>query len=226
MGKAMALFLARKGYSIAIHYNHSDVEARALAKELLCHYPSQRFCTFQANMEDLPKVEGLMDEIERRMGIPNLLINNASIFEAGSIAETRLELLERMMTVNFTAPFLLMQDFSRRQTNGVIVNIADCRIMKNNSAHSAYTLSKKALWELTKMAAVEFAPSVRVNALAPGLVLPPEGKDENYLKQLAGNIPLRRPGGMDPVLKSLDYILGNDYLTGQLLFCDGGENLI
>jgi len=78
---------------------------------------------------------------------------------------------------------------------------------------------------MTKMAALELGPLIRVNAIAPGLTLSPEEKGEDYLWKMAGNIAMKRPGGLDPVLKSLDYILDNDYLTGQLLFCDGGENL-
>ena len=78
---------------------------------------------------------------------------------------------------------------------------------------------------MTKMAALEFGPNIRINAIAPGLTLPPEEKDEEYLWKLAENIAMKRPGGLKPILSSLDYILNNDYLTGQLLFCDGGENL-
>jgi NAD(P)-dependent dehydrogenase (short-subunit alcohol dehydrogenase family) len=75
------------------------------------------------------------------------------------------------------------------------------------------------------MAALEFAPEIRVNAIAPGVTLPPEDKDETYLENLAQNIPMKKPGGLEPILKSIDYILGNNHLTGQLLFADGGENL-
>jgi pteridine reductase len=95
----------------------------------------------------------------------------------------------------------------------------------NKSDYSAYSLSKKGLWEITKMAALEFAPDIRVNAIAPGVALPPEGKDESYLTKLAENTPMKMPGGVEPILKSIDFILENEHLTGQLLFTDGGENL-
>jgi pteridine reductase len=78
---------------------------------------------------------------------------------------------------------------------------------------------------LTKMAALEFGPDIRANAIAPGLTLPPEEKGDGYLWKLAENIAMKRPGGIDPILKSMDYVMNNDYLTGQILFCDGGENL-
>ena len=75
------------------------------------------------------------------------------------------------------------------------------------------------------MAALEFAPAIRVNAIAPGVTLAPEDKDDNYLQKLAQNIPMKKPGGLEPILKSIDYILENNHLTGQLIFADGGENL-
>ena len=75
------------------------------------------------------------------------------------------------------------------------------------------------------MAALELAPDIRVNAIAPGVTLAPEEKDENYLQNLAQNIPMKKPGGLEPIIKSVDYILENNHLTGQLLFADGGENL-
>ena len=118
-----------------------------------------------------------------------------------------------------------MRDFVNTVKTGLIINFVDTRIVTNLSNFAAYSISKKALWEMTKMAALEFAPQIRVNAIAPGLTLPPEEKGEEYLWKLSEKIAMKRPGGLDPILKSMDYILNNDYLTGQLLFCDGGENL-
>ena len=93
----------------------------------------------------------------------------------------------------------------------------DTRITNNKSDYAAYSLSKKALWELTKMAAIEMAPDIRVNAIAPGVTLAPEDKDDSYLLGLAENIPMQKPGGIQPILQSIDYILENKHLTGQLL---------
>ena len=101
----------------------------------------------------------------------------------------------------------------------------DTRITSNKSNFAAYSLSKKALWEFTKMAALELSPKIRINAIAPGVTLPPEDEDENYLNNLAQNIPMKKPGGIEPILQSVDFILENNHLTGQLLFADGGENL-
>jgi NAD(P)-dependent dehydrogenase (short-subunit alcohol dehydrogenase family) len=225
VGKAMTEHLAQKGWNIAVHYNASGNDAEQLCNELIRNYPDQHFEVFQADLNRSDEVETLIGQVIQKFTGIDLLINNASVFEPAKLGETSADFLERQMNVNFMAPFILCRDFARTFESGNIVNFVDTRIVNNKSNFAAYSLSKKALWELTKMAALEFGPRIRVNAIAPGLTLAPEEKGEDYLWKLAEKIPMKRPGGLDPVLKSLDYILENDYLTGQLLFCDGGENL-
>ena len=225
VGKALALHLASQGWNIAIHYNLSGDEARLFCQELVNAYPDQQFELFKADLNLPEEVELLIPQVIQKMTSLDLLINNASVFEPAQLSETTTGFLDRQMNVNFKAPFILIRDFARALKSGVIVNFVDTRIVTNQSNFAAYSISKKALWEMTKMAALEFGPEIRVNAIAPGLTLPPEDKNEEYLRKLSEKIAMKRPGGLDPILKSLDYILTNDYLTGQLLFCDGGENL-
>ena len=225
IGKAFAQHLAAKGWNLAIHYNNSEQEAVALISELSGYYGSQQFMVVKADLAVEEEVATLFPQVIAKMGAPDLLINNASLFKPSTIAATSSPLLEQTLQVNFKAPFQLMRDFHRLSGQGNIINLADTRISTNHSGYAAYTLSKKMLWEATKMAAKEFGPSIRVNAIAPGLTLPPEEKNQAYLEDLARHIAMKRPGGVDPLLKALDYILGNDYLTGQMLWCDGGENL-
>jgi len=225
VGKAVALHLAQFGWNIAIHYNSSDFEARLLRDELINAYPNQQFEVFKADLNVSEELEQLISQVNQKMAGLKILINNASVFEPSKLSETTTEFLDRQMNVNFKAPFILMRDFVNTIKTGIIVNFVDTRIVTNLSNFAAYSISKKALWEMTKMAALEFGPQIRVNAIAPGLTLPPDEKGEEYLWKLSEKIAMKRPGGLDPILKSLDFILNNDYLTGQLLFCDGGENL-
>jgi len=225
IGKAISKHLASQGWNVALHYNSSGKEAQLVRDELAASFPKQQFNTFEADLNDAECVEMLIPQVILEMGAIDLMINNASVFDPAYIGETTAAFFDQQMNVNFRAPFLLTRDFARLVKRGLIVNITDTRIVTNKSNFAAYSLSKKALWELTKMAALEFGPVIRVNAIAPGLTLPPEEKDDDYLWNLAENIAMKRPGGIDPILRSLDYIINNDYLTGQILYCDGGENL-
>jgi NAD(P)-dependent dehydrogenase (short-subunit alcohol dehydrogenase family) len=225
IGKSVAVHLATQGWNIVIHYNESSNPALELAGSLSARYPEQVFKTLHANLFFPDEVEKLILSANGELGTLDLLINNASVFEAGYIADTSLELLKKQFVVNFEAPFILMRDFKKSCKKGNIINITDTRITANKSNFAAYSLSKKVLWELTKMAALEFAPDIRVNAIAPGVTLKSVHEDEDHLLRLARQIPMKKPGGLEPVLKSIDFILGNGHLTGQLLFADGGENL-
>lgn len=225
IGKAIAEHLAQRGWDIAIHFNSSIKPAEVLVKELTVKYPQQKFQIFNANLSNIYEVLKLIPEVLEEFEEIHLLINNASVFDPAYLKETTFELYEEQMNVNLKAPFFLMRDFAKLCKSGNIINFVDTRVTSNKSNFAAYSLSKKGLWEATKMAALEFAPEIRVNAIAPGVTLAPEDKDNDYLQKLAQNIPMKKPGGVEPILKSVDYILENNHLTGQLLFADGGENL-
>lgn len=226
IGRVITEYLAEKGWNVIIHYNTSETEANELSRLLNEKYPGQEFITLEANLASISGVEALVPRIISTRGSFELLVNNASLFDKGYIKDTSYALFLDQMDVNLRAPFFLIRDFAEHCSKGNIINLVDTRITTNKPDYAAYSLSKKGLWELTKMAAVEFAPDIRVNAIAPGLTLAPEGKSEDYLWKLAGNIPMKEPVGLDPIVKSMDYILNNEYLTGQLLFADGGENLV
>ncbi len=225
IGKALAEHLAEKGWNIAVHFNSSEKPAGLLANQLTLKFPQQKFVAFKANLSDKNEVTALIPKVAESFGDIHLLINNASVFDSGYLKETTPELYVEQMDVNLKAPFFLIRDFANHCKKGNIINFVDTRATSNKSNFTAYSLSKKGLWNLTQMAALELAPDIRVNAIAPGVTLAPEDKDENYLQNLAQNIPMKKPGGLEPIIKSIDFILENNHLTGQLIFADGGENL-
>jgi pteridine reductase len=225
IGRALTEHLASKGWNVVIHFNSSEKPAKELEELLKSRYPNQHFHRVKANLQSSVEVENLIPKVVLEYGNFQLLVNNASVFDAGFIAETKSELFDAQMNVNLRSPFFLMRDFGAFCKLGNIINFVDTRITSNKSNFAAYSLSKKGLWEATKMAALEMGPEIRVNAIAPGVTLAPEDKDEKYLHQLSQNIPMKKPGGVKPILRSIDFILENDHLTGQLLFADGGENL-
>jgi NAD(P)-dependent dehydrogenase (short-subunit alcohol dehydrogenase family) len=225
IGKAIAEHLAGKGWNIILHYNHSAKEAEMLVKTLSLKYPNQKFIPVKANLSKMDEVLDMVENLVKKFGKFDLLINNASVFDPAYLKDTSEDLFDSQLDVNLKAPFFLIRDFANHCNQGNIINFVDTRVTSNKSNFAAYSLSKKALWDLTQMAALELAPDIRVNAVAPGVTLPPEDEDENYLQKLAQNIPMKKPGGLQPILQSIDYILENNHLTGQLLFADGGENL-
>lgn len=225
IGKAIVEFLAEMGWNIIIHFNSSEKPAKQLAEALNLKFPTQKFGFVGANLSNINEVIGLVPKVVSEFGEFELLVNNASVFNPGYLKETSLELFNTQFDVNLKAPLFLIRDFANHCKRGNIINIVDTRMTSNKSNFAVYSLSKKSLWELTKMAALELAPEIRVNAIAPGVTLAPNDKDENYLLNLAQRIPMKKPGGVEPIIKSINYILENDHLTGQLLFADGGENL-
>lgn len=225
IGKSIAEFLAEKGWNVIVHYNRSGNDAEAFVAALSLKFTTQKFVAVQANLSDKEDVLKLIPNMISEFGEIQLLVNNASVFNSGYLKETGFELFETQMNVNLKAPFFLIRDFANHCKKGNIINLVDTRITSNKSNFAAYSLSKKGLWDITQMAALELAPKIRVNAIAPGVTLSPENEDENYLENLAKGIPMKKPGGIEPIIKSINYILNNDHLTGQLLFADGGENL-
>ena len=226
LGREIAQHLANNGWDIALHYRTSSKDVSDFETELKTSFPEQRFYTFQTDLGDSDQTHKLIKLVIERFGQLDLLINSASIFESSPFKETSADSLVRHSQVNFVSPFILMRDFANDASNGQIINIVDTRITNNKSDYLSYSLSKKSLWELTKMAALELAPHFRVNAIAPGAILAPAGKDQHYLEKVADLTPMKTPSGVISILKSIDYIIENEDLTGQLIFCDGGAQLL
>ena len=223
LGRAMALRLAQKGYAIALHYRHSASSAKRTAQQIRGYGVACEL--FQADLNDLVQAQKLIPAVKQRFSGLSLLINNASIFIKDSAECSDPCLLAKHLAVHLSAPYLLTSDFARFCPAGQIINVLDTRIFSDQTDYGSYTLSKKALAEWTRMAAVMLAPAIRVNGIAPGLILAPKGKGARYLKALAAKIPLKRPGRVENILQALDYLLENDFVTGDVLAVDGGEHL-
>jgi len=223
IGKAICLALSEYGYKIALHYNRSQKEAEALARQIkkdggICEI-------FHCDLADEQKTLSLINTVHKKLSKLNLLINNASIFEKSNLKTANINALTRHFDINFKAPFILSSQFAHLCKKGQIINILDTKISKNRTNYLSYLLSKKSLFELTKLSAIELAPDIRVNGVAPGLILPPTNKKTDYLQRLAENIPLRKKGMVKHITQSIQFLLENDYVTGQVIFEDGGEHL-
>lgn len=223
IGKAIALHLAENGFDIALHYNTSKADAEALEKEIKSK--GQNCILFQCNLSDIKDISILINKVKQSFPSLSLLINNASIFERKSFLETDIDFFESHFNINLKAPFFLSQSFAKSTKEGHIINLLDTNITRDRTKYFIYNLTKKMLSEFTKMAAAELAPNIRVNAIAPGPILPPSNKEKEYLEREIESIPLKRWGSELEILQSIDFLLKNKYLTGQCLFVDGGDHL-
>ncbi len=224
IGRAICLELARAGYDIALHYNRSSGEARKTAAAVKRIGRTCRL--FTCDLSDPAEVEGLIPAVLTECRGLTGLINNASVFEPSDPKDKGTQVLHRHLSVNFRAPYVLMQQFARRVRKGSIVNILDANMAKARTAFAEYTLSKRMLAEWGQLAAKKFSPAIRVNAVAPGLILPPEGKSKGYLNDLSRRVPLQRKGDPADVAKAVLFLLESDFVTGQVIYADGGEHLV
>ena len=224
LGKAISLSLAERGYDIAIHYNHSDKEAKETAD--LIREKGRKCEIFQSNLSDISQVRSLIPTVFEVFPQCSILVNSASIFENIGFNDVTEEIFERDFNTNFKAPFFLSQDFSKGDDAELIINMLDMRINKIETEHFTYNLTKKALRDFTLMAAKALGPKIRVNGICPGPILPPPDKDIKYLEQIAKNTPLQKPGNPDYIITAVKYLLDNSFVTGQCLFVDGGQHLI
>ncbi len=223
IGMEISLNLARKGYDIALHYNSSEKEALATRGQIL-----KTGADCELFRCDLSSPHDAMELVPRaRESFRGLcvLVNNASVFENVVFSDVTPEFLESDLAVNFKAPFFLSQSFVAETERGLIVNFLDTRVRKNPVEHFCYNLSKKCLYHLTKMLARELAPDFRVNAVCPGSVLAPPGLSDDYLRRMALGAPMKRPGSIEDIINAFNYLLENNYVTGECLFVDGGMSL-
>jgi len=225
IGKAVAIHLAKQGYHLVLHYNSAKEKAENLQMHIESTY-KVKVELLQINFLKENDFDRIFEDFKRKSITIEVLVNCASDFIPSSFNEQGSELFVKEMTINLKIPYLLTKAFARVFGKGNIINFVDTKVAKNKTVHLDYILSKKLLKDFTKISAVELAPKIRVNAIAPGLILPPEGKDESYLLNLAKDIPLKTIGNLDEILKAFQFILDSYFFTGQILYIDGGEHLV
>ena len=223
IGRAIAVALARQGVHIVLHYRNSSAESLRLASAL--KKIGVRIWVLAADFQNREEYESLLERALERAGNLDILINNASRFTGEGINGLTLEKLVDDIEINAWVPFVLSRAFAQRRKKGSIVHLLDSRISGNDRTHIAYLLSKQLLARLTALSALEFAPGIRVNAVAPGAILPPPGGTRLYLEKLARELPLQRHGDPRDVAAAVLFLLRNPFITGQVILVDGGRHL-
>jgi NAD(P)-dependent dehydrogenase (short-subunit alcohol dehydrogenase family) len=221
LGKVFALTLARHRFDIVLHYHHSSDAALQTKAEL--ESVGSRVTLAQADLTDPAEVKSLISKIESL----NVLVNSAAFMPSGNVDLLSLENWDTSLDLNLRAPFLLAQECARRMTaGGLIVNITDVGAQKAWSRYPSYTVSKAALESLTRILARAYAPNIRVNAIAPGFVLQSDIVPAEEWDRLIKRVPLKRPAQPEEIGSALEFLLENEYVTGQTIVVDGGYSLI
>lgn len=224
LGKEIALSLAGKGYDIALHYNQSESEAKYVANH--ARDMGVQCDLFQADLEDADSYTPLIQKVRERFPKLSSLINNASVFDTGGFLEGDVALYEKEFRTNLQAPIFLTQAFAQEVSEGAVINMLDTCVSQHKHSYFYYLLSKKALFEFTKMAAAELAPGIRVNGVCPGYILPADGWGEDYRVHLETRLPMKKIATVSDILQAVHLLISTQSITGECLFIDGGEHLL
>lgn len=226
IGRAIALDLARAGWTVAVHYNHSEAEAAAVADEISALGGMAR--VVQADLADEDGAAGLVQQACDAIGPLSCLVNNASVFEKDTPLTATRESWGTHMQVNLRAPFQLIQAFTEQrpqETEGNVINLIDQRVWNVTPFFTSYTVSKVALWGLTQNLALALAPSIRVNAIGPGPTLASIHQTKEQFERQWTALPLSRPVMPEEICRAVRFLLDAPSITGQMIVLDGGQHL-
>lgn len=226
VGAAIARRLAAEGWAVIVHYRNSVEKAEAVASEI--EAAGGRAATVGADLANRDQRSKLIAAASALFGPLTLLINNASLFERDAVTDLDEQLWDAHFAVHVEAPAFLSRDFAAQlpaDTPGNIVNIIDERVLDLSPAFFSYTLSKSALWTMTRTLAQSLAPRIRVNAIGPGpTVPPPHVTAEAHARRLT-ELPLGTSADPDGIADGVLAILSLPTMTGQMIVLDGGEHI-
>ena len=235
LGRAMALYLAGRGFDVAVHYASSQAGAQSVVDDITnmgCNAVA-----LQADLLDESAVQALVPQAVAALGPLSMLVNNASIFERDSFATGTRESWDRHIESNLRAPFVLTQAFAAQAPDPIlddqsepvaqalIVNMLDQRVNKLTPDFTSYTIAKMGLWAMTQTAAQGLAPRVRVNGIGPGPTLQGTNQSTMQFDQQRAATILKRGANPDDITAALGYFLDAKAVTGQMLSVDGGQHL-
>ncbi|SFH34737.1 SDR family oxidoreductase [Sulfitobacter dubius] len=236
LGRAMALYLAGRGFDVAVHYATSRAAAEETAASIIAQ--GRRASLLQANLLHEAETQALIPRAVVALGGPiTCLVNNASIFEADDIYSATPESWERHIGSNLRAPFILTQAMAAQElqatsdergeprATGLIVNMIDQRVLSLTPEFMSYTIAKMGLWAMTRTTAQALAPAIRVNGIGPGPTLQGQHQTEEVFTQERRDTVLERGVNLEDITAALGYFIDASSVTGQLVCTDGGEHL-
>lgn len=237
LGRAMALYLAGRGFDVAVHYASSGDAAEAVAEEI--RDMGRKAVTVQADLLNLDAAEALLPRAAEALGGPiTCLVNNASIFDYDTVETATRESWDRHIGSNLRAPFILTQAMAAQGLSaetdpngepkavGLVVNMIDQRVHKLTPEFMTYTIAKMGLWAMTRTTAQALAPAIRVNGIGPGPTLRGARQSEEHFAAQRAATVLERGANTDDITAALGYFLDAPGITGQMLSVDGGQHLV
>ncbi len=227
VGRAIALELAARGAKIAVHYRNSKDAADDVVS--IIRASGGVASAYRADLTNVLEIQWLARWIEEELGYVDVLVNSASEFFETALATSSDADWDRLMGANVKAPFQTIRRFAPMMVQrgaGHIVNVTDVYARKPLAGHSIYCASKAALWMLTQTLALELAPHVQVNAVAPGTVMFPEDYTQDARESVLRRIPLGREGAPEDIARTVRFLVEEGgYVTGSVITVDGGKEL-
>lgn len=226
IGAEIARTLHENGANLIIHYRHSAENAERLTDQLNNSRPDSAV-SLRADLDEFEAIGRLAEEAVRAFNGLDVLINNASGFYPTPVGLIEQNDWDDLMNSNCRAPLFLSQACRRSlaQNNGVIINMLDIYASMPLRRHSVYCAAKAAAQMLVKSLALELAPDIRVNGIAPGAILWPEQQDADAQQAILDQVPLQRMGDPGSIASTVSFIIKNDYLSGEVIRVDGGRLL-
>jgi len=226
IGAQIARTLHQNGANLIIHYRQSLDAAEALATQLNLERTDSA-CCLQAELSNLDEIDTISQQAVQAFGGLDILINNASSFYPTPLGEITGKDWDNLVGSNFRAPLFLSQACYPylHASNGAIINMLDIYTHLPLKNHSLYCAAKAANEMLVKSLALEMAPRVRVNGIAPGAILWPENSDAAQQKAMLAKIPLQKRGSPESIVQAVLFLLANEYITGEVIRIDGGRLL-
>jgi NAD(P)-dependent dehydrogenase (short-subunit alcohol dehydrogenase family) len=226
LGRAIALHLAERGWSVGVHYHASAADALAVVAEI--EAKGGRAAAFAADLTRMEAPEPLIESCIATLGPVTCLVNSAACFEWDDIRTLDRDSWQAHIDVNLRAPIFLAQAMARRLPKGErgnVINVIDQKVLRPDPAFFSYTVAKSALWAATQLLAQALAPEIRVNAIAPGPVLPSlKQSEEEFARECSATL-LQHGVNLEEVAAAIRFLLETPSVTGQMIALDSGQHL-
>lgn len=226
IGRAIALDFGKRGWAVAVHYNHSAIAATEVVSEIRAF--GGKACAVSGDLSREEYTITIIPKVVETFGPLGCLVNNASLFLEDTIFNMTRESWDAHIEVNLRAPLVLTQGFAHQLPDnslGVVINIIDQRVWRLTPNFTSYTVSKAALWALTQTLALALAPRIRVDAIGPGPTLPSVRQTVEQFREQCQNMPLRRGTTPEEIAEAVQFIIRSPAMTGQMIALDGGQHL-